>query len=134
MSLARGNSTTVAGLPCWAGSQNLTAIAASSAAPAATVKPYREPARGEIEGDRAGLLKLLVHADTRRLEGVHHFGTSATELVHIGQTVMAAGLTLDHLVDAVFNVPTLADAYRVAALDAATRLDEIGDERASAAA
>ena len=95
---------------------------------------YRELSRGEIAGDRSGLLKLLVHADTRRVEGVHLFGTSATELVHIGQTVMAAVLTDDYLVDAVFNVTTFADAYKVAALDAANRLDEIGDERASAAA
>jgi NAD(P) transhydrogenase len=95
---------------------------------------YRELSRGEIEGDRSGLLKLLINADTHRLEGVHLFGTAATELVHIGQTVMAAGLTVHHLVDAVFNVPSFADAYRVAALDAANRLDEIGDERGSAAA
>lgn len=95
---------------------------------------YRELSRGEIAGDRSGLLKLLVHADTRRLEDVHLFGTSATELVHIGQTVMVAGLTVDYLVDAVFNVPTFADAYKVAALDAANRLDNIGDPRAFAAA
>jgi NAD(P) transhydrogenase len=87
---------------------------------------YRELSRGEIEGDRSGLLKLLVHAETGRLEGVHVFGTAATELVHIGQTVMAAGLHVDYLVDAVFNVPTFADAYKVAALDAANRLSEIG--------
>jgi NAD(P) transhydrogenase len=95
---------------------------------------YRELARGEIEADRAGMLKLLVHAHTRRLEGVHLFGTAATELIHIGQTVMAAGLTVDHLVDAVFNVPTFADAYKVAALDAANRLNELRDATQSAAA
>jgi NAD(P) transhydrogenase len=95
---------------------------------------YRELARGEIEADRAGLLKLLVHAHTRQLEGVHLFGTAATELVHIGQTVMAAGLTVDHLVDAVFNFPTFADAYKVAALDAANRLNELRDATQSAAA
>jgi NAD(P) transhydrogenase len=94
---------------------------------------YRELARGEMEGDRSGLLKLLVDADTRRLEGVHLFGSAATELVHIGQTVMAAGLTVDYLVEAVFNVPTFAAAYKVAALDAANRLNEIADERAAAA-
>ena len=93
---------------------------------------YRELSRGEMEGDRSGLLKLLVDSETRRLEGVHLFGTAATELVHIGQTVMAAGLTVDRLVDAVFNVPTFADAYKVAALDAANRLDEIADERTAA--
>lgn len=86
---------------------------------------YRELTRGEIAGDLSGMLKLLVHADTGVLLGVHVFGTSATELVHIGQTVMAAGLTIDYLVDAVFNVPTFAGAYKVAALDAANRLGEI---------
>jgi NAD(P) transhydrogenase len=86
---------------------------------------YCELSRGEIEGDRSGLLKLLVHSESRRLEGVHVFGTAATELVHVGQTVIAAGLSIDYLVDAVFNVPTFADAYKVAALDAANRLSEI---------
>jgi NAD(P) transhydrogenase len=94
---------------------------------------YRELARGEIAGDRAGLLKLLVHAGTRRILGVHVFGTNATELVHVGQTVMAGDLPVDYLVDAVFNVPTFCDAYKVAALDAANRLNEI-DERPAAAA
>ena len=83
---------------------------------------YRELSRGAISGDRAGMLKLLVHADERTLLGVHAFGTSATELIHVGQTVMAAGLPVDYLVDAVFNVPTFVDAYKVAALDAANRL------------
>ena len=66
--------------------------------------------------------------------GVHVFGTSATELVHIGQTVMAADLPVDYLVDAVFNVPTFADAYKVAGLDAANRLDELDASDGSAAA
>jgi NAD(P) transhydrogenase len=95
---------------------------------------YRELTRGEIAGDRSGLLKLLVHAETRRVLGVHVFGTSATELVHIGQTVMAADLPVDYLVDAVFNVPTFADAYKVAGLDAANRLDELDASDGSAAA
>jgi NAD(P) transhydrogenase len=86
---------------------------------------YRELARGEIAGDRTGLLKLLVHADTREILGVHVFGTAATELVHLGQTAMAGGLPVDYLVEAVFNVPTFSDAYKVAALDAANRLNEI---------
>ena len=89
------------------------------------VARYRELSRGAIEGDRSGLLKLLVHARTRRVEGVHVFGTAATELIGIGQTVMAAGLTVDYLGGAVFGVPTFADAYRIAALDAARRLDSV---------
>jgi NAD(P) transhydrogenase len=95
---------------------------------------YRELARGEIAGDRSGLLKLLVHAETRQLLAVHIFGTSATDLVHLGQTVIAADLTVDYLVDAVFNVPTFTDAYKVAALDACNRLNEISSQRPSLAA
>jgi NAD(P) transhydrogenase len=95
---------------------------------------YRELPRGDIAGDRSGLIKLLVHAETRRLLGVHIFGTSATELVHLGQTAIAADLTVDYLVSAVFNVPTFADAYRVAALDACNQLKERNGGRAANAA
>jgi NAD(P) transhydrogenase len=91
---------------------------------------YRELSRGAIAGDRAGMLKLLVGTEDRRLLGVHAFGSAATELIHIGQTVMAGGMSIDYLVDAVFNVPTFADAYKVAALDAANRLGELPSPRA----
>jgi NAD(P) transhydrogenase len=90
------------------------------------VARYRELACGEIAGDRTGLLKLLVHAETREVLGVHILGTSATELIHVGQTVMASGLPVDYLAKAVFNVPSFAGAYKVAALDAANRLKEVG--------
>jgi NAD(P) transhydrogenase len=83
---------------------------------------YRELARGQILGDSYGVLKLLVSLDDRRLLGVHVFGTNATEIVHIGQAVMGNGGTVDYLVDAVFNYPTLAEAYKVAALDAVNKL------------
>jgi NAD(P) transhydrogenase len=83
---------------------------------------YRELARGAILGDSYGLLKLLVHTEDRTLLGVHCFGTNATELVHIGQTVMGLGGTVDYLVDTVFNYPTLAESYKVAALDAVNKL------------
>jgi NAD(P) transhydrogenase len=86
------------------------------------VAPYRQLARGELAGDRSGLLKLVVGVADRRLLGVHVFGTSATELVHIGQTVMAAGLPVDYLLETVFNVPTFADGYRVAAADAVSSM------------
>ncbi len=86
------------------------------------ISRYRELARGAILGDSYGMLKLLVHSDTRRLMGVHVFGTGATELVHIGQTVMGLGGTVDYLVDAVFNYPTLAESYKVAALDAMNKM------------
>jgi NAD(P) transhydrogenase len=83
---------------------------------------YRELARGAILGDSHGMLKLLVSPEDRTLLGVHVLGTGATELVHIGQAVMGNGGTLDYLVDAVFNYPTLAESYKVAALDAQNRL------------
>jgi NAD(P) transhydrogenase len=86
------------------------------------VARYRELARGAILGDSYGMLKLLVHAEDHSLLGVHVFGTGATELVHIGQTLMGCGGTVDYLVDAVFNYPTLAESYKVAALDAMNKM------------
>ncbi|MEE9198216.1 MAG: Si-specific NAD(P)(+) transhydrogenase [Dehalococcoidia bacterium] len=83
---------------------------------------YRETARGQIIGDRSGTLKLLVHSETRKLLGVHIIGQGAAELVHIGQLAMALGGTLDFLVNNVFNYPTLAECYRIAALDAFNKL------------
>jgi len=89
------------------------------------VARYRELARGQIIGDSYGMLKLLVSPLDRSLLGVHVFGTGATELVHIGQTVMGCGGTVDYLVDAVFNYPTLAESYKVAALDAMNKMRQI---------
>ncbi|HWC37933.1 MAG TPA: FAD-dependent oxidoreductase, partial [Acidimicrobiales bacterium] len=86
---------------------------------------YRELARGAILGDSHGLLKLLVSPVDRRVIGVHNVGTGATEIVHIGQTVMALGGTVDFLVDMVFNHPTLSEAYKVAALDAVNKLNTL---------
>jgi NAD(P) transhydrogenase len=86
------------------------------------VARYRELARGQLLGDTHGMLKLLVSPGDRRILGVHAFGTGATETVHIGQAVMGAGGTVDYLVHAVFNYPTLAEAYKVAALDAVNNL------------
>ena len=83
---------------------------------------YRELARGQIVGDDYGMLKLLVSPDSHALLGVHVFGTSATELIHIGQAVMGCGGTVDYLVDAVLNYPTLSEAYKVAALDATNKI------------
>jgi NAD(P) transhydrogenase len=83
---------------------------------------YRELARGQILGDEHGLVKLLVSPDDRKLLGVHALGANATEVVHIGQAVMGLGGTVDFLVESVFNYPTLAEAYKVAALDAANKL------------
>ncbi|MFF6803241.1 Si-specific NAD(P)(+) transhydrogenase [Streptomyces sp. NPDC012616] len=89
------------------------------------VARYRELARGQIIGDAHGVLKLLVSPEDRTLLGVHCFGSGATELIHIGQTVMGCGGTVDYLVDAVFNYPTLAESYKVAALDATNRLRQL---------
>ncbi|MDP9867030.1 MULTISPECIES: Si-specific NAD(P)(+) transhydrogenase [Streptosporangium] len=89
------------------------------------ISRYRELARGQIIGDTYGMLKLLVSPETRVLLGVHVFGTGATELLHIGQAVMGCGGTIDYLVDAVFNYPTLAESYKVAALDAMNKLRRV---------
>jgi NAD(P) transhydrogenase len=86
------------------------------------VARYRELARGQILGDAHGLLKLLVSQDDRTLLGVHVIGTGATEVVHIGQAAMGLGGTVDYLVNTVFNYPTLAESYKVAALDAMNKL------------
>jgi NAD(P) transhydrogenase len=82
---------------------------------------YREIARGQLISDPQGLLKLLFHPTSRRLLGVHAIGTGATELIHIGQTVMAAGMPIDYFVESIFNYPTLAECYKVAALDGINR-------------
>jgi NAD(P) transhydrogenase len=95
------------------------------------ISRYRELARGQILGDSYGLLKLLVSPDDRKLLGVHALGTNATEVIHIGQAVMGCGGTVDYLVESVFNYPTLAESYKVAALDAHNKL--LAVERLSAA-
>lgn len=84
--------------------------------------PYRELARGQILGDTTGMLKLLFHLETHELLGVHAIGDSATELVHIGQAVMAHHGTVDYFATTVFNYPTLAEAYKTAAFDGLNRL------------
>ena len=65
---------------------------------------------------------MLFHRETRQLLGVHIIGTGATELIHIGQAVLALGGGLDYFLKTVFNYPTLAECYKVAALDAANKL------------
>lgn len=93
------------------------------------VARYRELARGQIAGDSYGMLKLLVSTKDRTLLGVHIFGTSATEMVHIGQAVMGCGGTVDYLVDAVFNYPTFSEAYKVAALDVTNKMRALNQFR-----
>jgi len=77
---------------------------------------YREIARGNIIGDRHGFLKLLFQRENYRLLGVHIIGEGAAELIHIGQAVLAFEGTLDYFLKSVFNYPTLAECYKVAAL------------------
>jgi NAD(P) transhydrogenase len=86
------------------------------------VARYREIARGQILGDDSGLVKLLFHRENHRLLGVHAIGTGATELIHIGQAVLGLGGGLDYFLDTVFNYPTLAECYKVAALNASNKL------------
>jgi NAD(P) transhydrogenase len=89
---------------------------------AAGIAHYREIARGMLTGDESGMLKLLFHSHTRALLGVHAIGEGATELIHIGQAVMAYRGKIDYFIDTVFNYPTLAECYKVAALDGINRL------------
>ena len=93
------------------------------------VSRYRELARGQIAGDSYGMLKLLVSTEDLKVLGVHIFGTNATELVHIGQAVMGCGGTIEYLVDAVFNYPTFAEAYKVAALDVMNKMRALNQFR-----
>jgi len=88
------------------------------------VARYREIARGQILGDDSGLVKLLFHREDRRLLGVHAIGTGATELIHIGQAVLDLGGGLNYFLRAVFNYPTFAECYKVAALDAFNKLSQ----------
>ena len=86
---------------------------------------YKEIARGHIIGDETGMLKVLFHRETRDVLGVHIIGESASELIHIGQAVMALHGGLSYLTDAVFNYPTLAECYKVAAYDGFNKLTRV---------
>ena len=83
---------------------------------------YAEIARGQLIGDEHGMLKLLFHRDSLKLLGVHAIGERAAEIIHIGQAVMAYGGTIEYFVDTVFNYPTLAEAYKIAAFDGLNKL------------
>lgn len=83
---------------------------------------YREIARGQIIGDKTGLLKLIFHLETHELLGVHIIGEGASELVHIGQAVMALKGKVEYFINTVFNYPTLAECYKTAAFDGINRL------------
>ncbi len=87
---------------------------------------FFELPRGQINNDHDGLLKLIFHRDSRKLLGVHIVGERATEIIHIGQAVMSFGGTIDYFVDNVFNYPTIAEAYKTAALNGLNKLGVIG--------
>jgi NAD(P) transhydrogenase len=87
---------------------------------------YREVAKGQIMGDETGLLKLVFHQKTGRLLGVHIMGDGASELLHIGQAVMAFSGSISYFIDTVFNYPTLAEAYKIAAMNGLKRLGAQG--------
>ena len=91
----------------------------------AGVANYREIARAQLMGDTTGMLKMLIHQDSRTILGVHAIGAGATELIHIGQAVMAFRGTVDYFINAVFNYPTLAECYKVAALNGANKLRHV---------
>jgi NAD(P) transhydrogenase len=83
---------------------------------------HENNARGQITGERDGLLKLLFEVPSKRLLGVHIIGEGATELIHIGEMVMMAGGSIDVFIDSVFNFPTLSELYKYAAYDGLGRL------------
>ena len=83
---------------------------------------YAELAKGQMLGDEQGLLKLVFDPDSLKLLGVHAIGDRAAEIVHIGQVVLTLGASIEYFRDAVFNYPTLAEAYKVAALDGLNKL------------
>ena len=91
----------------------------------AGIAQYKELARGQLLGDEDGMLKLLIHQETREILGVHAIGIGATELIHIGQAVMAYKGTVEFFINNVFNYPTLAEAYKVAALNGLNKIRNI---------
>ena len=86
---------------------------------------FRSIARAQITGRTVGMLKILFHTETLEILGIHCFGSQAAELVHIGQAIMLqkhGGNTIEYFLDTTFNYPTMAEAYRVAALNGLNRL------------
>jgi NAD(P) transhydrogenase len=88
----------------------------------AGIAQYEEIARGQLLGDSIGMLKLLIHQESHVVLGVHAIGTGATELIHIGQAAIAFKATVEYFIDTVFNYPTLAECYKVAAYNALNKL------------
>lgn len=88
----------------------------------AGVARFADVARGQLLGDSTGMLKLLIHQETKQILGVHIMGTSATELIHLGQAVMSFGGTAEYFIQNVFNYPTLTECYKMAAVNGLNKL------------
>jgi NAD(P) transhydrogenase len=86
---------------------------------------FKHLARAQIAGTEVGSLKILFHIETKEILGIHCFGERATEIIHIGQAIMEqknGGNNINYFVNTTFNYPTMAEAYRVAALNGLNRL------------
>ncbi|WP_019673479.1 Si-specific NAD(P)(+) transhydrogenase [Psychrobacter lutiphocae] len=83
---------------------------------------FRHLARAQIIGELTGVLKILFHRETLEILGIHCYGNHASEIIHIGQAVMKSGSSLEYFVNTTFNYPTMAEAYRVAALNGLNRV------------
>ncbi len=86
---------------------------------------YYEIARNQIKGNDPGMFKILFHSDTLELLGIHIIGREATELIHIGQVAMTFNAKIDYFIDQVFNYPTYAEGYRIAALNGVNKVKRI---------
>lgn len=83
---------------------------------------FKHLARSQIIGERSGVLKILFHRETLEILGIHCYGNHSSEIIHIGQAVMKCGHTLEYFINTTFNYPTMAEAYRVAALNGLNRI------------
>jgi NAD(P) transhydrogenase len=86
---------------------------------------FNEIARGQISGDDSGMFKMIFGREDGKLLGVHCIGSGATELIHVGQAVIGLGGGLDYFLNTVFNYPTLAECYKVAAFNAANKINYV---------
>ena len=88
----------------------------------AVLAKIQQPSKGLIVGDDTGMLKVLFHRESRKVLGIHAIGERAAEIIHIGQAVMTCEGTIEYFVNTVFNYPTLAEAYKIAAFDGLDKL------------
>ena len=86
---------------------------------------YREIARAKLLGDELGMMKMLIHQETHKILGIHIIGAESTELIHVGQAVMAFEGSAEFFIDNVFNFPTLAECYKVAAYNGLNKLNHV---------